>query len=155
MSVITRRFSACPVRTAANTWETIVNVIAAASTEAHTELLKIEGIAASIISDETPKKNPITVIGTGSRLRIYCLYDEDGSTEDANESPLNWNPFAGEWEIYLPVEKDELDWVTKALCEKGIRFKTYEAGTKPVADEKDDERSSQPLQHLSIDISKL
>lgn len=155
MSIVTRRFSACPVRTAANTWETIVNVIASASTEARCELLKIEGIAASIISDETPKKNPITIIGTGSRLRIYCLYEEDGSTEDANESPLSWNPFAGEWEIYIPAEKDELGWVTKALSEKGTQFKAYEAGTKPVTDEDDDKRASQLLQHLTIDISKL
>ena len=153
MSIVTRKFSACPVRTAADTWETIVNVIAAASVEARSELFKIEGIAASIISDETPKKDPIIIIGAGSRLRIYCLYDEDGSTEDANESPLSWNPFAGEWEIHMPAEKDELAWVTKALSEKGPKFKAYEAGTKPVED--DDKTSSQQAKHLTIDISKL
>jgi hypothetical protein len=142
------------VRTAANTWETIVDVIASASVEARSELLKIEGIAASVISDETPKKNPITIIGAGSRLRIYCQYEEDGSTEDANESPLSWDPFVGEWEIYIPAEIDELSWVTKSLSEKGARFKAYEAGTKPVEDD-EDKTSGLQSKHLTIEISKL
>ncbi|OQP67638.1 hypothetical protein [Niastella populi] len=154
MSIVTRKFSACPVRTAADTWETIVSVISSVSAEARSELLKIEGIAASIISDETPRKSPITIIGTGSRLRVYCLYEENGSAEEVNESPLNWNPFAGEWEIHIPAEKDELDWVTQALSEKGARFKAYEAGTKPVEDE-GEKTSSQQTKHLTIDISKL
>jgi hypothetical protein len=155
MSVVTRRFSACPVRTAANTWANIVNTIAGTTAEVRTELIKIEGIAASIIADETPKKNPITIIGTGSRLRIYCLYDEDGSTEDANESPLNWNLFASVWEIHFPVEKDDLGWIKKALSEKGYRFNAYVAGTKPDADDDIDKNDSQPSYELTIDISKL
>jgi hypothetical protein len=154
MSIVTRRFSACPVRTAANTWEAIVEVIASASVDACNELLKIEGIAASVISDETPKKSPITIIGAGSRLRIYCLYEEDGSTEDANESRLNWNPFSEEWEIYIPAEKDELGWITKALNNKGTRFKAYEAGTNLIEDYKD-KMPGQQSNNLIIDISKL
>lgn len=155
MSIVTRRFSACPVRTASNTWQTIVNVITASSPEAAIELFKVEGIAASIISDETAKKSPITIIGAGSRLRIYCIYDADGSTDDANESALSWNPFEGNWEIHFPVEKDELDWIIKALKEKGARFKAYEVGTKPIDDNESDERSSPSIKELTIDISKL
>jgi hypothetical protein len=154
MSVITRKFSACPVRTAANAWNAIVAVIASASAGARSELLKIEGIAASIISDETPGENPIVVIGSGPRLRVYCLYEEDGSTEDANEAALNWNPFEGDWEIHLPAEKEELSWVRKALAEKGTRFKVYEAGTKP-ATEDEDNTSGQQSKQLTIDTSKL
>lgn len=152
MSVIARKFSACPVRAASSTWNAIVNVIAAASPAARTELLKIEGIAASIIADESPAKNPITIVGSGPRLRVYCLYEEDGSTEDANETSLSWNPFESEWEIYLPVEKEEMNWVGKALSEKGARFKAYEAGTKPVVEEEDADGGAK---ELSIDITKL
>lgn len=154
MSVISRKFSACPVRTAANTWSAIVDVIAGTSGDVRAELLKIEGIAASVISDETPKKNAITIIGSGPRLRIYCLYDEEGSTEDANESSINWNLFEGDWTIYLPVEKDELDWITKALAAKVSRFKTYEAGTK-LSEEEDEKNTSEQEEELTIDISKL
>jgi hypothetical protein len=153
MSIIARKFSACPVRTASSTWNAIVDVVAAASPTARSELILIEGIAASIIADESPARNPITIVGSGPRIRVYCLYEEDGSTEDANESALSWNPFESEWEIYLPVEKEEMNWVRKALSEKGARFKAYEAGTKPVAEE--EEGSAVEAKELSIDISKL
>lgn len=154
MSVIARKFSACPVRTASNTWTTIVNVIASTSSDARSELFKIEGIVSSLISDETPKKNPITIIGSGPRLRIYCLYEEDGNTEDANEAALNWNPFEGDWEIHLPAEGEDIDWVRQILKEKGSRFKVYETGTKPSGDEEDKSTAS-PDQDLTIDTSKL
>jgi hypothetical protein len=153
MSIIARKFSACPVRTASRAWNAIVDVVAAASPTARRELLLIEGIAASIIADESPSRNPITIVGSGPRLRVYCLYEEDGSTEDTNESALSWNPFESEWEIYLPVEKEEMNWVGKALSEKGARFKAYEAGTKPIAEE--EESSGGEAKELSIDISKL
>jgi hypothetical protein len=116
--------------------------------------MKIEGIAASIISEGTPQKNAITLIGKGPRLRIYCLYDEDASTEDANESSLNWNPFESEWEIYLPVEQSDLEWVKTTLSGKGNRFKAYLAGTKIPAEE-DTNNAKNSGTSLAIDISKL
>lgn len=153
MSVISRKFSACPVRTAARTWETIVDVISdTAATK--TELLSITGIVSSIISDATPKDNPITVIGSGPRLRIYCLYEEDGSIEDANEAPLNWKLFAGDWKIYVPVEKTDLSWVSKALNEKGSRFVAYEAGTKLLIEEEERQQNTSSAQ-LTINLDKL
>ena len=153
MSVISRKFSACPVRTAAQTWETIVNVISDTSST-KTELLSITGIASSIISDATPKNNPITVIGAGPRLRIYCLYDEDGSTEDANEASLNWKLFDRDWQIYLPVEKADFEWVNKSLQDKGNRFKAYEAGTNLLVEE-GEKRQTSPFAQLTINIDKL
>ena len=153
MTVISRKFSACPVRTAAQTWDVIVATIAASNSDARKELQKISGIAASIISDETPGADPITVIGQGPRLRIYCLFDEDGSIEDANESALNWDPFIDDWEIHLPAEKEELEWIKKSFSDKGKRFKVYEAGTKITENTVSDETSK--TKSLSINIEKL
>lgn len=150
MSTVARKFSACPVRTAANTWETITNVIGAGNETVKAELTKVAGIAASIISDGTPAENAITIIGTGPRLRIYCLYEEDGSIEDANESTLHWNLFEGEWEIHFPVEKEDFGWVKKSLNEKGVRFIAYEAGSK--AAENNNTKSSSSL---TINLDKL
>jgi len=62
MSTVARKFSACPVRTAANTWETIINVIGAGNETVKAELTKVMGIASSIISDGTPAENAITII---------------------------------------------------------------------------------------------
>lgn len=153
MSIISRKFSACPVRTAAQTWETIVNVIGDTA-DIKNELFRITGIASSVISDSTPKDNPITVIGSGPRLRIYCLYEEDGSTEDANEASLNWKLFEGDWQIYLPVEKADFDWVSKSLNEKGKRFKAYKAGTNLLVEEEEKRQGASSAQ-LTINLDKL
>jgi len=151
MSIVARKFSACPVRTAAQTWDTITSVLSDGNSAVEKELLSISGITASIISDGTPKINPITIIGSGPRLRVYCLYDEDGSTEDSNEASLNWNLFDGDWEIHLPVEKEDFGWVSKALKEKGSRFKAYKAGEK-INEENSQATNAAPL---SINIEKL
>lgn len=128
MSVISRKFAACPARTAGQTWDVIVNIITNGEEKAKEDLNSISGIVASIISDETPKSNAIIVIGTGSRLRIYCLYGDDAISDEANEAALTWKLFEAEWEIHFPVEEVDLEWVTKLLKEKGSRFKTYKAG---------------------------
>lgn len=150
MSIVTRKFSACPVRTASQTWEAIMAVIAY-DENVKRDLSVISGIASSIISEGTPKSDPITIVGTGSRLRIYCLYEEDGSTEDANESPLTWKLFEGEWKIYLPVQKEDLTWITRELKSKGSKFKPYEAGTKIDIEEE----TSTEVGQLTINIEKL
>lgn len=155
MSIVTRRFSAAPVRTAASTWNAIIDVLAPKTGNVRNELLKIEGLAASIISDGTPKNSAITIIGAGSRLRIYCLYEEDGSTEDASESALNWNPFEKEWEIFFPVETSDLVWVKKAFSEKGARFKAYEVGTTIQEEDGQASKARSSQGGLSIDISNL
>lgn len=152
MSIVARKFSACPVRTAVSTWDTITNVIGASNETVKSELTKVAGIAASIISDGTLAGNAITIIGSGPRLRIYCLYDEDGSTEDANENALHWNLFEGDWEIHFPVEKDDFNWVSKSLTEKGSRFKAYEAGSKP---DEDSGTKSNNTSGLTINLDKL
>jgi hypothetical protein len=150
MTVTTRRFSASPVRTAAQVWEAIVTTIAGNNEQVRQELTSILGIAASLISDYTPKSDPITVIGSGPRLRIYCLYEEDGSTEDASEGVLHWNLFESDWEMYLPVNKDDLDWVRKAL--KGSKhFKVYETGTKIT----EENTGEQKAPSLTINLKKL
>jgi hypothetical protein len=156
MSIISRKFAASPARTAADTWQTIVNIITEGTDSSKQELLKITGIIASIISDETPANNAITVIGAGPRLRVYCLYGDDAIGDEANEASLSWKPFESDWEIYFPVEESDLDWVTKLLKEKNSRFKTYKAGEK-VSDEEDKEKNESRLNfaQLSINIEKL
>lgn len=156
MSVISRKFAASPSRTAADTWSTIVSVIAAESENDKEKLNSITGIIASIISDETPATNPITIIGTGPRLRVYCLYGDDAIGDEASEASLSWKPFEGSWEIYFPVEETDYDWVTKALKEKGSNFKTYNAGEKIKEDSTEEENKSEPnFTQLSINVNKL
>lgn len=156
MSVVSRRFTASPVRTAAQTWDMIVNTIASGSEAAKQELKSITGIIASLISDETPSKDAITIIGTGSRLRVYCLFGDDAIEEEANEALLLWNLFESDWEIYFPVNEADLSWVTKSLSDKNKKFKTYKVGERINADDEVEEnQKSSNFKQLSINTDKL
>lgn len=157
MSIISRKFAACPARTAVETWESIVAVIAAEATDSiKQDFLSINGVIASIISDETTAKNAITVVGNGPRLRVYCLYGEASVGDDANEAGLSWKPFENDWVIYFPVEEIDHEWVTKLLSEKSKKFKTYKAGEK-IAEEEDEEKraSTTGFTQLTINTQKL
>ena len=156
MSIISRTFAACPARTAAVTWEAIVNVISADSAGAKQLLNSISGVIASIISDETLANNAITVVGTGPRLRVYCLYGDDAISDEANEASLSWKPFEKDWEIYFPVEESDLAWVTKLLKETNSKLKTYKAGDKIKGEAVDEEnKPASNFTQLSINIEKL
>jgi hypothetical protein len=117
MTVVARRIIATPVRSASQAWATIVGILAPQSaSEARKELLAIEGIACSLITDETLKEAPAVVYGSGPRVRIYCLYDDDAcSGEDANEAPLTFDATSGDWQMSLPCHADDLNWVQNAL----------------------------------------
>jgi hypothetical protein len=155
MSTVVRKFSAAPVRTASNTWLAITNVLAPQTGEVKSAFLSIAGVAASLIAEGTPEKSPITVIGKGARLRIYCLYDEDGSTEDSNESALNWDLFDSDWKVFLPADKTDLEWIQRALAGIDSRFKVYEVGTNIPTEGNEVRNTSNSTGNLSIDISKL
>jgi len=154
MSVVARRFAASPARTPFVTWEAIVNKISADSETVRKELNSIAGIVASLIADETPSKNAITIIGSGPRLRIYCLYGDDALADESNEASLTWNPFEEDWEIFFPVEESDIAWVTKSLREKNSRFKTYKCGDK-IPDEEQEESGTSNFTQLSINTDKL
>jgi hypothetical protein len=152
MSVVARKFTANPLRTGSETWEVILNTITNGADSAKQALTEITGIAASIIADKTPANNPITIVGRGSRLRIYCLYDEDALNDESNESKLSWQLFENDnWEIHFPVQEEDYKWVTDLLVKKGKRFKTYMAGNKPLIEETVDESKNE----LSINIEKF
>ena len=117
MTVVARRIIATPVRSASEAWAVIVGLLAPQSgSEAHQELLAAGGIACSLITDETLKDVPAVVYGSGPRIRLYCLYDDEACTgENAAEAPLTFNATAGEWQMSLPCHADDLDWVQEAL----------------------------------------
>lgn len=154
MSVVARRFSSSPSRIPSATWEAIVNVVAVNSDDAKTQLNSIAGIISSLIADETPLKDAITVIGNGPRLRVYCLYGDDAISDESNESSLSFNPFDGEWEIYFPAREADLNWVTKALKEKSNHFKTYKTGDKIDA-ERSEENENSNFTQLTINTDKF
>ena len=130
MTVVSRRVTSTPARSASASWDVIVKLVTAAGSPARQELQGIEGIASCIIAEESLKSDPCVVFGSGPRVRIYCLYNEDAiAGEDANEAALTFNPTEGDWQMSLPCAADDLEWVKKALSERSTRVTAREVGT--------------------------
>ncbi|MBL8891541.1 MAG: hypothetical protein JNL67_16295 [Planctomycetaceae bacterium] len=127
MSTVARRIRATPERGASDAWQVIVDLIAPKEGAARRELLDIEGIASSIISTESPKDAAMVIRGTGPRVRMYCLYDDDAiSGDDANESALAGCPTDGDWVMSLPADADDVAWIKNALAKKSTHVKVRE-----------------------------
>lgn len=124
MTTVARRIISEPVRTASETWNIIVDLLAPESIRsARKELLSVSGVVSSLIASETAKDSPIIVYGSGPRIRIYCLYDEDAIVGDGvNETELNSKPTAGDWLMSLPCQADDLEWVQAALKKRSNRI---------------------------------
>jgi hypothetical protein len=128
VTIIARRFRANPARTASQVWEAIADLVCGDDLETKAEFLQVAGVAASLIADEAPRENPLVVAGTGPRLRVYCLYDENAiDGEDANEDALSWSPTEAGWKAYLPCPTADISWVSAALSSKGTEhFEVYD-----------------------------
>lgn len=130
MTVVARKFAAIPERTATATWKVISDLLASdPHSDAGRELASVSGVACSLITREA-MVSPIVVYGSGPRVRIYCLYNEDAiEGSEANESALAFNATAGDWKISLPCPKDDLEWVQKSLRAKSTRISARDMQT--------------------------
>lgn len=119
MTVIARRFVSVPARSAAETWTAISDLLAPDKTQGGArELASVAGTAASLIAREA-MNSPIVLYGSGPRVRIYCLYNEDALEGDsADENALPFNATSGDWRLSLPCPAEDLAWVQKALKAK-------------------------------------
>lgn len=141
MTVVARRVAATPARSASEAWCVIVNLVAPSDDAARKELQGIEGVASCIIAEEALKSDACVVHGSGPRLRVYCLYNEDAITgEDTHEAPLTFCPTEGDWRMSLPCPADDLDWVQTALKERSAHVVAREVGTG--VDEEESDKST-------------
>lgn len=117
MTVLSRKFRATPVRSASEVWNLIVDLLAPQrDSNARKEISAVSGIAQSLIADEAMRTAPLVVAGSGPRLRLYCLYDEDAIIgEAANENALTFDATAGDWSISIPAPLEDLEWVQESL----------------------------------------
>lgn len=143
-TVVVRRIIATPVRQASEAWSVIVSLFAPQKdSDARKELESIAGIVCSLIADEALKDAPAVIYGSGPRVRVYCLYDEEAiSGDDKSENALSFTPTEGDWRLSLPCLPEDLDWVTSALKAKSSRITARDYSTSvPDEDEGDEGRS--------------
>jgi len=150
MTVIARRIKATPARSPSSAWSVIVNLLAPkAGSAARVELENIAGIASSLISDEAFRNSPAVVYGSGPRVRLYCLYDEEAiSGENASESALSFVPTEGDWKMSLPCLAEDLGWVQEALKKKSSQITARDLAT---AVDDDECEAQQDAKNLGID----
>jgi hypothetical protein len=130
MTVVSRRICATPARSASAAWNVIVELATKPGSAARQELLDIEGVASCLIAEESLKTDPCVVFGSGQRLRVYCLHDDEAIVgEKANEAALTFTPTEGDWRMSLPCAADDLAWVQKSLGERSTHVTAREAGT--------------------------
>jgi hypothetical protein len=130
MTVIARKIISVPERTATETWEVISRLLAPnSSSEAARELASVVGIASSLITREA-MSSPMVLYGSGPRVRLYCLYNEDAVEGDgASESNLPFDATSGDWKLSLPCPEDDLAWVQTALSAKSKRISARDMDT--------------------------
>lgn len=152
-TVVSRRIRSSPQRDASDTWSVIVDLLTKGTPgPARDELLSVAGVAASIISDEVLEGASVTVSCDGPRTRIYCLYGEraiDGG--DATEDSLGYDPLLGDWAISLPCNKDDLEWVRRALAGTSKRITARDAAESFGVSESEEQKTSA----LKLDVNKF
>jgi hypothetical protein len=119
-----RRVASTPTRTATQTWEKIVEILAPdANSSARNELAAAAGVACASISSEASKDAGIVVWGGGPRVRVYCVFDEDAITgEDVNEDPLPKSPTEGDWKMSIPCPPEDVAWSNSKLAAVSSRI---------------------------------
>lgn len=137
MTVVARTFLSVPERSATETWERIVALIAPdPGSPARRELSAVAGVACSCIADEALAEDPLVVHGVGPRLRVYALYGDDAvDQERAEESALSWVPTDGDWRMSIPCLADDLAWVRSKLAKAATRVTARELGTMVEGDD--------------------
>jgi hypothetical protein len=143
MTIVARTLVSVPERSAADTWERIVSLIAPdISSPARSELSAVAGVVCSCISDETLAHDALVVYGVGPRLRIYALYGDDAlDGERANESELSWAPTNGDWNMSIPCLPDDLAWMQAKLAKSSTRVSARALGSVVEEDEEEVNRS--------------
>ena len=143
MTTVARTFVSVPKRSATETWEAIVALVAPESdSPARVELSAVAGVACSCIADEVLADDPIVVYGVGPRLRVYGIYGDDAlDGEGANESVLSWVPTDGDWKMSIPCLFDDLAWVQGKLARSSKRVTARELGSS-IGDDGEADRSA-------------
>jgi len=92
-------------------------------------LLSVSGTACALIAEEIMTDAAIVIYGSGPRVRIYCLFNEDALEGDkASESTLSFVPTEGDWKLSFPCPPGDLQWVQKALKAKSSRITARDKG---------------------------
>ena len=135
---VRRDVSAIPLRSAGQTWETIINLVSGPDSRDIHQLRNAAGVMGSIITDEHPAVSAMMIEGVGPQLRIYCRYGMKAVEEGDAVDSLTWNPTAGDWTMHVPCDAENIDWVKASLSKSSPRVKVFDVAEADRAEEEED-----------------
>jgi len=150
---IRRDIASIPVRSAKETWRAIVDLVTGENSVDRQQLEAASSIMESLIADEQPATIPIVFKGSGPRVLIYCLYDEDAMEAGLGIDSLNSNTTTGDWQATAPCEAEDVSWMKNALKSRAPRITVHTADEEPV--DMETERAEQAAKAFEIDWEAL
>jgi hypothetical protein len=132
---IRREIASIPVRSAGETWQAIIKLIAQSGSVDAETLQAASSVMESLIADEHPAAVPIVVKGHGPRLVLYCLYNEAAMEAGTEIDSINWDPTGGpDWQITAPGEAGDVAWMNNTLQTRAPRIIVHDVAS-PLDDE--------------------
>jgi hypothetical protein len=124
---VRRDVTAVPVRSARETWSTIIDLISGKGTVDSGQLLAAASVMETVIAEEQPRSSPIVVSGCGDRLVIYCVYGEAALEAGTAIDRLTWNPTGEGWKICAPASSRDVKWMNDTLGSRASRISVYDS----------------------------
>ncbi|HBR51522.1 MAG TPA: hypothetical protein DEA71_15725 [Nitrospira sp.] len=141
---VRRDVASVPVRSASETWRVIVELVTNTDSVDKQQLDSAASIMESLIADEMPARVPITFKGSGVRVVVYCLYNEDAKAQGLDIDKLHINPTAGDWSATAPCEAEDVAWMNKSLITRAPRIVVHDIDVTPA--DADDQPSARGLE---------
>jgi hypothetical protein len=148
---IRRDVSSIPHRSAAETWQRIIELVTGQGSKHIQQLKDATGVMASIITDEHPASRAIMIEGVGPQLRVYCRYGIRAIEEGSKVDPLTWNPTAGDWTMHVPCDAENIGWVKESLAKTSPRIKVFDVDDADRAEEEKSEAVAKSGKELVVD----
>ena len=131
---VRRDIASIPLRSAKETWRAIIDLVTGEGSTDVGQLEAASSIMESLIADEQPTKAPIVFKGSGPRVLIYLLFNEDAMEAGKDIDKLNSNPTTSDWYVTAPCEAEDVNWMNNALKTRAPRLSVHDAN-KPAEDE--------------------
>ncbi len=135
---VRRDIASIPARSAAETWSAIVDLVTSATSVDADQLRAAASIMQALIADEQPAAAPIVFSGSGPRVLIYCVYNEEAMELGLKIDALPSNPAEGDWRMTAPCEDEDVAWMNKSLKSRAPRLSVHSAKDTPDAASNED-----------------
>lgn len=128
---VRRDIASIPSRSAAETWSAIVDLVTSSTSVDADQLRAAASIMQALIADEQPAAAPIVFSGSGPRVLICCVYNEEAMELGLKIDALPSNPTEGDWRMTAPCEDEDVTWMNKFLKSRAPRLSVHSAKDTP------------------------